>query len=123
MAHYRMKLEALVPAEIDQRREEGCDVEALKEKFERLGDQRTQSDLEVLFDELQALKPRDDFPYEEPSELASVQAVRPEGPRRLSSSKDTTLTPEIPFQGSNESTRSISRQRTTAPRPRRSSGR
>ena len=83
MAHFRMKMETLVQAEIDQRREEGCDVAALKEKFERLGDQRTQSDLKALFDELQALKPRDDFPYEEPSELASIQGLRPEGPRRF----------------------------------------
>jgi len=78
-----MNLGFLLQAEIEQRRQEGCDVAPLEGRLKALGDHPAQADLEALFDELQALKPREDFPYQEPSDLQSIRAARPDGPRRL----------------------------------------
>jgi len=78
-----MQLGFLLRAEIGQRRQEGCDVTALEEKLKALGDHPAQADLEALFDELQALEPGNDFPYDEPSDLQSIRAARPGGPRRF----------------------------------------
>lgn len=83
MADLWMELGFLLRAEMDQRRQEGCDVAAPEEKLKALGDHPDQGDLEALFDELQALKPRDDFPYGEPSDLEAICAARPDGPRRF----------------------------------------
>jgi len=83
MADFWMELGLLLQAEIAQRRQEGCDVTALAEKLKGLGNHPAQADLEALFDKLQALKPRNDFPYEEPSDLESIRAARPDGPRRF----------------------------------------
>jgi len=78
-----MELGFLLQAEMGQRRQEGCDVTALERELEALGDHPAQADLGGLFDELQALKPQDDFLYEEPSDLEAIRAVRPDGPRRF----------------------------------------
>jgi hypothetical protein len=83
MADFRMELGFLLQAEMRQRRQEGCDVTALEGELKALGDHPAQADLGGLFDELQALKPRTDFPYEEPSDLEAIRAVRPDGPRRF----------------------------------------
>ena len=34
-----------------------------------------------LYDELDALEPESSFPYEEPSDLEAIRALRPEGPQ------------------------------------------
>lgn len=36
-----------------------------------------------LYDELDALEPDASFPYEEPSDLEAIRALRPDGPRRM----------------------------------------
>jgi ADP-ribosylglycohydrolase len=72
--------------EIAQRREEGCDVEGFEERLagiimmepsdrERLMDR--------LWDELSSLDPRGNFLYVEPSDLLSIRATRPKGPRSM----------------------------------------
>jgi len=92
MADPWMELGFVMRAEIEQRRQEGCRVAAAEAKLKGLGDHPTQSDLEHLFDELQALQPQKDFPYEEPSDLQSIRAARPDGPRRF---KVTFAEPEL----------------------------
>lgn len=79
----RFKFGALLRAEVVQRQQEGCDVAAVEKELKVLGDHPLRTDLEALFDELQALKPRKDFPYEEPSGLESIRAARLGGPRKF----------------------------------------
>lgn len=75
----------LIKPEITQRREEGCDVAEIERKVQianeddEIGDQT----FVELYDELVALNPESSFPYEEPSELDAIQALRPAGPRRM----------------------------------------
>jgi len=78
-----MELGFLLRAEMEQRRQEGCDVAVQEGRLEALGDHPAQADLGGLFDELQTLKPRDDFPYEEPSGVEAIRSARPDGPRRF----------------------------------------
>ena len=77
-------LKTYVLEEMRQRREEGCDVGPLVPQ---------QVDLQLkgadraawlaFYRQLDALTPREDFPYDEPTDLASIRAKRPDGPRRL----------------------------------------
>lgn len=75
-------LQRLVHDEIIQRGEEGCDVTGFEEELAQVlpGDVDT---LEILYNALDRLEPRPDFPYHEPSTLDSIRAARPEGPRRM----------------------------------------
>ena len=71
--------------ELVQRREEGCDVAAIESRVqEALADDGTDDAVFVeLYDALDALEPAAGFPYEEPSELDAIRALRPDGPRRM----------------------------------------
>ena len=75
----------LIRLELVQRREEGCDVAAFEPRVEKaLADEATDDAVFVeLYDELDALEPEPSFPYEEPSDLEAIRALRPEGPRRM----------------------------------------
>ena len=75
----------LIRIELVQRREEGCDVAALEPRVEKaLADETTDDAVFVdLYNELDALEPDPSFPYEEPSDLDAIRALRPEGPRRM----------------------------------------
>ncbi len=75
----------LIRAELTQRREEGCDVAEIEPRIETaVADDDTEDEVFVrLYDELDALEPDASFPYEEPSELSEIQALRPDGPRRI----------------------------------------
>ena len=75
----------LLRLELVQRREEGCDVAALEPRVERaLADESADDSVFVaLYDELDALEPDPSFPYEEPSDLEAIRALRPDGPRRM----------------------------------------
>ena len=75
----------LIQLELAQRREEGCDVAALQARVEKaLDDEPRESAVFVdLYDELDALEPAPSFPYEEPSDLEGIRALRPDGPRRM----------------------------------------
>lgn len=72
----------IIKDEIVQRREEGCDVIKIEQKF--LGMQeKGYAELENLTKELEDLSPKDDFPYVEPSVLKGIRAARPIGPRKM----------------------------------------
>jgi ADP-ribosylglycohydrolase len=74
-----------IKLEVIQRREEGCDVSAIEARVETaLADDDTDNAaFDALFAELEALEPESSFPFEEPSGLAAIQALRPDGPRRV----------------------------------------
>ncbi len=75
----------LIGMELVQRREEGCDVSALEPRVQAaLADEAAADGAFVdLYDELMALQPAASFPYEEPSHLEGIRALRPDGPRRM----------------------------------------
>lgn len=75
----------LIRMELVQRREEGCDVAAIEPRVQQaLADDATDDAVFVeLYDALDALEPAATFPYEEPSELEAIRALRPDGPRRM----------------------------------------
>ena len=80
------KLIELIRYEIVQRREEGCDVEAIEEAVERaLGrsDGLQGIELYTILHDLKSLQPAESFPYVEPSTLDEIRAERPDGPRRM----------------------------------------
>ncbi|MBO9605856.1 MAG: ADP-ribosylglycohydrolase family protein [Paenibacillaceae bacterium] len=85
MAGWR-DLHELVRAEVKQRTEEGCATEGFAEKVAEAGTDRTR--LMAVYNELMALPIRADFAYEEPSDLATIRAQRPDGPRRLTDTLD-----------------------------------
>jgi ADP-ribosylglycohydrolase len=77
-------LSRLLELEVAQRAEEGCPVDA-KEWRERIS-QRQSKDvktLEALYDELTALQPPRDFPFEEPTDLEAIRSLRPNGARDM----------------------------------------
>lgn len=75
----------LIRVELTQRREEGCDVSAFEGPVQAaLADENTdEAVFSKLYDELDALQPASSFPYEEPSELEAIRALRPDGSRRM----------------------------------------
>ena len=75
----------LIKPELTQRREEGCDVAEIEQKVQNAIDDDAMDDqvFVELYDELIALNPDPAFPYEEPSDLAAIQALRPAGPRQM----------------------------------------
>ena len=75
---------ALSNDELAQRREEGCELGDLPQRLKTLADSGAdQQQLAELTEELAALNPRADFPYHEPSDLASTKQARPDGPRQM----------------------------------------
>ena len=94
-------MENLLRDEIIQRREEGCSVDAIEAKFKALGAdapgrpkalsdaerlkqlERLYAQLERLYAQLDRKRPRRSLAGNEPSDLAGIRALRPEGPRRL----------------------------------------
>jgi len=77
------KLESLLKDEVVQREQEGCNVAGFREKLEEAGSDEKR--LMEVYGELMALPIRADFPYTEPSDLATIRAERPDGPRKLTS--------------------------------------
>ena len=75
----------LIRLELVQRREEGCDVAAFEPRVEQaLADEMTDDSVFVeLYNALDALESDPSFPYEEPSDLEAIRALRPDGPRRM----------------------------------------
>ena len=75
----------IIRIELVQRREEGCDVAAFEPRVEQaLADEMTDDSVFVeLYNALDALEPDPSFPYEEPSDLEAIRALRPDGPRRV----------------------------------------
>ena len=75
----------LIRVELKQRREEGCDVSNIEPRIAAaLADDTSDNAVfEALYNELDALQPSESFPYQEPSELEAIHALRPPGPRRM----------------------------------------
>ena len=73
--------------EIVQRREEGCDTTGFREKFDAC---KTYEDYINLLQELAALQPRADFPYNEPNEYDKIMELA------------TRELPELPAPGDEE---------------------
>lgn len=75
------RLRELIRFEIIQRREEGCDTKGFDRKFKEAGED--EASLMDVYAQLQELPISADFPFEEPSELEEIVALRPDGPRTL----------------------------------------
>lgn len=83
------KLKTLVEYEFTQSREEGRDLsdeDALRDELEAAGGDENK--LLEVWEKLLALPMREDFAFGEPNELASIQLLRPDGPRRLEINDD-----------------------------------
>ena len=67
-------------------REQGCDtwdLERTVELLEKDAGPAPGQKLEGVIKAIEGLLPGDDFPYDEPSKLEAIRAVRPDGPRRI----------------------------------------
>ena len=76
----------VIRQEVVQRREEGCDVEAMGERVLhalRRSDGLQAVELHTILCDLESLQPAESFPYVEPSTLDEIRAERPDGPRRM----------------------------------------
>lgn len=69
-------LSELMRKEIIQRGEEGCIVEGYEARRAACGDDENK--LMALYGELRELAPSPDFPFDEPSDLAGIRALRPQ---------------------------------------------
>lgn len=76
MADFWIQLPFLVKMELDQRKQEGCDVSALQAAVDAVNDATPVAEMEALFDRLQALEVAPGFAYDEPSDLESILAQR-----------------------------------------------
>ncbi len=76
----------LIRYEVVQRREEGCNVEAIEERVERAlrrSDRLRGIELYAILCNLESLQPAESFPYVEPSTLDELHAERPDRPCRM----------------------------------------
>jgi len=70
-------LKDIIRLEIVQRREEGCRVDGILERWEQAGDDETK--LMACYERLSALRPAAEFPYEEPNGLDEIRALAAPG--------------------------------------------
>ena len=91
MPDWWMQPQFLLQIELAQRREEGCDVSAIEAEVKAAEENLSAEQAERLYSRLEALLPRPDFPYDEPSDLEGIRAARPDGPRRLTRPNDDVL--------------------------------
>ncbi len=81
-----LELPAIVPREVRQRLDEGCNLEAIEERVEdalRKTDGLRGVELYAILQNLENLQVEESFPYVEPSTLEEIRAERPDGPRRM----------------------------------------
>ena len=72
-----------IRAEINQRKEEGCNVEEISARIgHALNSNASDTDLETLYEELIALPIDSAFPYVEPSDLDEIRSQRPDARRK-----------------------------------------
>src|SRR5690554_4182776 len=71
----------LVEKEVVQRQQEGCDVTGFAERVKAA--ENSDAQLMSIYEELEKLNVRPEFPYVEPSELVEIRALRPKGPRKF----------------------------------------
>lgn len=79
-----------VEYEIRQSEEQGREVSELDEKFDALleADTVSQAELDELFEATSELPLRPNYSYEEPSDLAAIREIRPDGPRQVGAGFD-----------------------------------
>ena len=83
---------ALIGFELEQRLAEGCVVEPnLVTQIEAAQTGGNDAQLLTLFEQLAALTPDAAFPFEEPTDLDAIRALRPHGPRRCALAADIDL--------------------------------
>jgi ADP-ribosylglycohydrolase len=79
-------IERLIEEELIQRREEGCSVKDIEQKFNELKASQLPDKLKLyerLLKRLENKRPRKSLAANEPSTLEEIRALRPEGPRRI----------------------------------------
>lgn len=81
-------LKNLVKEEITQRAQEGCDVTGFEDRWQSV---TANAQIMELYQDLQRLRTKADFPYVEPSHLAGIQALRPGESRRWPVKADDNL--------------------------------
>ncbi|NCF44450.1 MAG: hypothetical protein GWP70_06460 [Proteobacteria bacterium] len=87
---------ASIGFEVDQRRQEGCEIDAaLTERIRTAIAQDDEPALRQLLKELAALQPAAGFSFDEPEDLAAIRAARPDGPRKLQLPADLDLNDRI----------------------------
>jgi len=77
---------SIIRAELTQRKEEGCNIEAIQGRIEAVlerGRGVDAAEITALYDELDLLQVDGGFPYEEPSTLEAIRSLRPDGPRNM----------------------------------------
>ncbi|HAL42539.1 MAG TPA: hypothetical protein DCP57_08850 [Gammaproteobacteria bacterium] len=78
-----MLAKKFIKSELKQRKEEGCDTQAIAERIQAaLASDASEAEFESLYDELVALPIADTFEYQEPSTLDEIQQLRGPGTRR-----------------------------------------
>jgi hypothetical protein len=81
-----MSQERLLTSEINQRREEGCDVSSVERRLASILEDREDNwdgTLSSLWTDLERLTPEPGFKYHEPSDIESIRMSRPEGKRKF----------------------------------------
>ena len=77
---------SIIRAELKQRQEEGCNTEAIQGRIEAVlekGRDADPAEISALYDRIGQLEVDQGFPYEEPSDLEAIRALRPDGPRSM----------------------------------------
>lgn len=77
MTDFWMKLPFLLNSELKQLEEEGCNILTYKERVASCNVQTPVAEMLSLYDELSTLRPRPDFPFEEPSDFESIKKACP----------------------------------------------
>ena len=91
-------MEHLLKAEIAQRREEGCGVDAVEAKLKAISADAPDrlKQIDRLYAQLDRKTPRKSLAAHEPSDLAGIRALRGDGPRRVAlTCDDATLRDRI----------------------------
>ena len=88
--------QAIIQFELEQLREEGCQIDStLIERIEAARSLNDEPALDQLMAELSESRPSADYLFDEPEDLAAIQAARPSGPRQLEMSPETDVLDRI----------------------------
>jgi ADP-ribosylglycohydrolase len=90
-----MQLNYLLEMELVQLQEEGLDTTGVADRIKQGNGQATQQQVESLLAQFDALPRKPGFDYQEPSDLQSIHALRPAGPRRLERPDDATVSDKL----------------------------
>ena len=76
-------IDSVIRFEMDQRRQDGCDLSGVESRAKAALKANNEEQLHLLLAELEDIGPAASFPFTEPSDLDSIHAERPDGPRRV----------------------------------------